>query len=459
MTWRPRLARLSVFARLRAKDTTEDGEHNAMRRLLRRGASGSFMVQVGSAGLGLLLHVVIARILGKDDYGAYALTLSWVGLLTVFALSGQQLGVVRALPAYFEKGEWGKARGLRSTSRQLVLAVSIVISVAGAFVVYRLRTRLGITLELTMFAGLVLLPVNAQLQLNGGLHQSMKRAVSNGLFTGILRPVLLLGFVLLMSIGFQQHLHAPLVMLLSVAAVAAALIVSEWRLSRAWPRAAKSARPRYEFRTWLVAGGMLFLADAIGLTLNRVDILILGGMLGDKQVGPYFAAVQLGAVPNFWLSAVFVIVAPMIVESYSAGKFAALKDLIRRSALTLFVVMTTLCVGTALVGHWMLGLFGPGFDSAYIPLLIILAGRMVVGTMGMAGTLVSMTELIKWGPVLFGFGAVVNIILSILLIPHFGMTGAAIAAAVAPICWMSSALFVVRKRLHLNPSILTFLGK
>lgn len=459
MTWRPSLSCLSLFVRLRAEGTTEDGEHNAMRRLLRRGASGSFMVQAGSAGLGLLLHVVIARILGKDDYGAYALTLSWVGLLTIFALSGQQLGVVRALPAYFEKGEWGKARGLRSASRQLVLAVSIVISVAGSFVVYRLRTRLGITLELTMFAGLVLLPVNAQLQLNGGLHQAMKRAVSNGLFTGILRPVLLLGLILLISIGFRQHLHAPLVMLLSVAAVAAALIVSEWRLSRAWPRAAKSARPRYEFRTWLVAGGMLFLADAIGLTLNRVDILILGGMLGDKQVGPYFAAVQLGTVPNFWLSAVFVIVAPMIVESYSSGKFAALKILLRRSARTLFVVTAILCIGTAMVGHWMLGLFGPGFDSAYIPLLIILAGRMVVGTMGMVGTLVSMTELIKWGPVLFGFGAVVNVILSLLLIPHFGMTGAAIAAAVAPIFWMSAALIVVRRKLHLNPTVLYFLEK
>ncbi|MGI0135224.1 MAG: oligosaccharide flippase family protein, partial [Candidatus Micrarchaeaceae archaeon] len=377
-----------------------------MRRLLRRGASGSFIVQAIGAGLALVSHVVIARILGKNDYGAYALTLSWVGLLTIFALSGQQLGVVRSLPAYFEKGEWGKARGLRYSSRLMVLAVSMIIAVVGAFVVYQLRARLGPTLELSMLAGFILLPVFAQLQLNGGLHQAMKRAVSNGFFTGLLRPVLLLGFVLLISVGLRQHLDAPLVVLLSVVATVAALIVSEWRLSRAWPRAAKSAPPQYEFRTWVVIGGILFLADAIGMALNSVDVLILGGMLGDTQVGPYYAAVQLSTVPKFWLNAMFVILAPMIVESYSAGKFDALASLLRRSALTLFIVTAILCVCTALVGYWVLGLFGPGFEVAYVPLLIILAGRLVVGTIGLATCLVSMTKLLKKVPILFGFGAV-----------------------------------------------------
>ena len=430
-----------------------------MRRLLRQGASGAFVVQVISAGLGLLSHVIIARILGTDSYGAFALTLSWVNILVIFGLSGQQLGVVRSLPAYFEKGEWGKARGLRSASRLIVLTVSIVISIVGAFIVYRLRVRLGTTLELTMFAGLVLLPVSALLQLNGGLHQAMKRAVSNGLFTGILRPILLIGFIMLITAGLGQHLDAPFVVLLSVVAAATALIVSEWRLSKAWPHQAKLAKPSYEFRVWALAGGILFMADAIGLALNRVDVLILGGMLGDTKVGPYYAAMQLGAIPYYWLSATFVIVAPMIVESYSAGKFEALADLLRRSALTLFIVTTILCVGTALAGRWLLGLFGSGFEIAYVPLLIILSGRLFVGAIGMVGCLISMTKLISKVPILFGFGAVTNIALSVILIPYFGIVGAAVAAAVAPICWMLAALAVVLRKLHLNPTILFFLGK
>lgn len=439
-------------------DTTHpsDSESHLLSKILYRGASGAFVIQVFGAGLGFINHVVIARILGLADYGAYALTLSWISVLSIFAVLGQSTGVVRALPKYIYEGDWAKVRGIKLASRYMVLASSAIIAVAGFIFIHFIQTNLGETLKLSLYMGFILLPILTQLQLSGELHRALKRPVSAGIFGNVIRPCLLLVAVLTISAGLHNHINAPLVIVLGTVAAAIALSISNWSLSKAWPTKAKVSPPTFEFKIWLAVGALLLLTDAIGLGLNRVDILILGSMLGDKEVGPYYAAVQLGALPYYWLNAVFVIMAPIIAESYSAGKFGLLNTILKRSSWILFIVTVMLCVPLTIFGRWALALFGPGFESAYVPLLIIMAGKLATAPIAMVGCLISMTKLIKHMPFLFGFGAMTNILLSILLIPHLGVRGAAIAAAAAPAAWMSVAVIVVLRQLKLNPTIFTF---
>ncbi|HEX5313915.1 MAG TPA: polysaccharide biosynthesis C-terminal domain-containing protein, partial [Gammaproteobacteria bacterium] len=60
-------------------------------------------------------------------------------------------------------------------------------------------------------------------------------------------------------------------------------------------------------------------------------------------------------------------------------------------------------------------------------------------------------------PVIFGFGAVMNVAFCFALIPPLGAVGAATAAAAAPLSWMCLAVYTVRRKLRLNPTILRFL--
>jgi O-antigen/teichoic acid export membrane protein len=427
----------------------------ATSRLLRRGASGALLVQVGGAGFSLVVNVLLARLVGKSQYGIYAYAMSWVSVLGVLALLGQSSSVVRLVPVYLHRKEWGTLRGLRRGASAIVLGGSIAVMLAGAALVFVLRGRMGSATLQTMLAAFLLLPLLTQLGLNGGFFRGYKRAFSSGAYNSLVRPAFLIVLVLVLALPLGLRLDAPGIMLANVVAALAAVACSEWHLSRAWPAEAKRVEPRYEPRAWFRLGRQLFLLAAIGIVSNRVDVLILGGLAGAAEVGPYYAAVRLAAIAAYGLTAVNTILAPMIAESYAAEDHATMARLVHHAAKLTFVVTATVALAIAIAGYWALRLFGKGFaEVAYIPLLIILAGQCVAAMTGPTGFLMTMTRYERQASWFMALAAVLNMVFSVALIPMFGLIGAALATALGSVAWNVSGLTFVRSRLHVNPTVL-----
>lgn len=430
------------------------GLEGRARQVLYHGALGVLAVQIAGAGLGLLVHVVVARLLGAAGYGAYSLTLAWVSVLLILALAGQGTAVVRLVPRYMLAGSWGELRGLRKRTRMIALVASLIISAAGGLTVHVLADRLGSQLKLTLLVGFILLPVLAQLQLSGAFHRGLKRAVSSQAFNNLLRPIALLGILAVYVAFFHRHLTPPLAVLASCLGAMLALGGSEALLAHVWPRRSAEATPRYRTSMWLTLGRRLFLFDAIGVLLTRIDVLVLGAIRGASEVGPYYAAVQLAYLAIYGLNAVNTILAPLIAERYSARDGVGLAALVRHAAWLTFVVTCIASLAVTLAAKWVFGLFGPGFSTAYLPLLVILAGQCINAAAGPIDTLMTMTRFERQAPIIFGAGAVLNLMLSLLLVPRLGMLGAAIAAALSTLLWNVLGYVFVRSRLGVNPTIL-----
>ncbi|HET7223956.1 MAG TPA: oligosaccharide flippase family protein [Rhodanobacteraceae bacterium] len=432
----------------------------ATSRLLHRGASGALLVQVGGAGFSLIVNVLLARLVGKSQYGIYAYAMSWVSVLGVLALLGQSSSVVRLVPVYLHRKEWSTLRGLRRGSSAIVLGGSIAIMLIGGAVVFALRGRMASPTLQTMLAAFLLLPLLTQLGLNGGFFRGYKRAVSAGAYNSLVRPAFLIVLVLVLALPLGLRLDAPGIMLANLVAALAAVACSEWHLSRAWPAAAKRVKPRYEPRAWFKLGRQLFLLAAIGIVSNRVDVLILGGFAGAEEVGPYYAAVRLAAIAAYGLTAVNTILAPMIAESYAADDHATMARLVHHAAKLTFVVTAAVALAIAIAGYWALQLFGKGFaEAAYIPLLIILGGQCVAAMTGPTGFLMTMTRYERQASWFMALAAVLNVVFSVALIPIFGLIGAALATAFGSVAWNVSGLTFVRSRLHVNPTVLPLPSK
>ncbi|HET7162982.1 MAG TPA: oligosaccharide flippase family protein [Rhodanobacteraceae bacterium] len=432
----------------------------ATSRLLHRGASGALLVQVGGAGFSLIVNVLLARLVGKSQYGIYAYAMSWVSVLGVLSLLGQSSSVVRLVPVYLHRKEWSTLRGLRRGSSAIVLGGSIAIMLIGGAVVFALRGRMASATLQTMLAAFLLLPLLTQLGLNGGFFRGYKRAVSAGAYNSLVRPAFLIVLVLVLALPLGLRLDAPGIMLANVVAAMAAVACSEWHLSRAWPAAAKRVKPHYEPRAWFKLGRQLFLLAAIGIVSNRVDVLILGGFAGAEEVGPYYAAVRLAAIAAYGLTAVNTILAPMIAESYAADDHATMARLVHHAAKLTFVVTAAVALAIAIAGYWALQLFGKGFaEAAYIPLLIILGGQCVAAMTGPTGFLMTMTRYERQASWFMALAAVLNVVFSVALIPIFGLIGAALATAFGSVAWNVSGLTFVRSRLHVNPTVLPFPSK
>jgi O-antigen/teichoic acid export membrane protein len=435
-------------------------DFSAATRLLRRGASGALLVQVGGAGFSLIVNVLLARLVGKSQYGIYAYAMSWVSVLVVLALLGQSSSVVRFVPVYLHRGEWGTLRGLRRGASGIVLAGSVAIMLVGAAVVFALRNRMGEATLQTMLASFLLLPLLAQLGLNGGFFRGYKRAVSAGAYNSLVRPVFFIALVLVLALPLGLRLTAPDIMLANVIAALAAVGCSEWRLSRGWPAAAKRVKPSYDSRAWFKLGRQLFLLAAIGIVSNRGDVRSLGRFAGADDGRPYYAAVRLAAIAAYGLTAVNTILAPMIAESYAAEDHATMAKLVHHAARLTFVVTAAVGIGIAVAGYWVLGLFGKGFaEAAFVPLLIILGGQCISAAAGPVGFLMTMTRYERQASWFMALAATLNIVLSVALIPLFGLIGAAIASAAGIVAWNLSGLLFVRSRLDVNPTVLPLPGR
>lgn len=422
------------------------------RKLLNRRAFATFAVSAAGAGVGFVAHLFVARLVGKVDYGIYALMLSWVSVLAVFAQAGQDYNVLRFLPTYVLRGEWGKVRGLRRGIGLLVLAISVAIALAGCAIVHVVGARHTEAWRETFYIGFAMLPVLTQVQQSGAMHQAFKRAAASSFYVNIVRPIALIG-ILFFLITYMRRINAPIAAAASAAATLFALAASAWHLSRAWPAAARRVRVSYEFPGWLRIGLQLSVFSIVWAVGNRLDVLILGGLMGTGQVGPYYAAVQIANFCFYSSNAVNVVLQPLIAERYDAGDLADLQRVGRwASRLSLAGALIAGAI-FALIGRWILGRFGPGFESAYLPLLILISSCCLAAGFGPVVTILALTRFQKQASLFVLIGVAVNGLMAAALVPRLGATGAATAWAASVLIWRFLALRYCVSHLRVNVSV------
>ena len=421
--------------------------------LIKRRASGSFAVKVFGAGVGFVVHFATARAVGAEEYGIFALMLSWVSVLSVVAQFGQDNGVLHFLPTYVVKEQWGLVRGLRRGSGFLVLIVSLVLSCGGLAYVHLHFAQGSLVLIRTFDIGFVLLPVLAQLQQSGALLRSLKHAAESDLYVSIVRPLMLVALVGLLYALAPPLLRAPSVAALSLASAIVALGWSGLRLRQHWPMRARTVQAEYRIGAWVRVGAQLSVLSVMMVSSTTMGSLVIGAFLGPERVGPYYAAVQLALLASFGFNAINSILAPLISEYYAAGHLELLARLMQRAAWITFMATTLLAGALAVFGRHLLALFGPQFTVAYQPLLILLSGEWLSTCAGSVGFLLTMTRFQKQAPAIFLCGLASNLLLALWSVPAWGLNGMALSTAVGWAVWNTVGLIYVYRKLGINPTI------
>ncbi len=427
-------------------------ERALMSRLLRRGASGAFIVSVVGTALGLLANLVMARLIGRAQYGIYALMFSWVSVLVMVAQAGQDISIIRFLPGYIQDNAWGKVRGLRIGVGLFVLATSICVAITGCVVVHVVGANHSASWRDTFYIGFAMLPILTQLQQSSAMHRAFKRPVITGMYSTVMRPVNLLILLGIASIVATRR-DAPVVAVCTALAALLALLASGWHLTRAWPTPGRGARPGYEARRWVAVGGQLSLLSIITVGGARLDVMLLGAIMGTGDVGPYYAAIKMAGFAFFATQAVNVVLAPMIAERYDARDMHGLQSVAVQGARIGLAGALCVALFCAIAGKWVLGLFGHDFGVAYVPLLILLLGYCASTCFGEVGFMLSMTKYQRQASFFVLIGIAVNCIVAVMLVPRLGATGAAIGASLSLFIWRGLAWRFVTTRIGIEPSV------
>ena len=165
------------------------------------------------------------------------------------------------------------------------------------------------------------------------------------------------------------------------------------------------------------------------LIMGWTAIFFLGVWRSNVEVGIFGVAFRTAMLTSVFLSAANTIVAPKFAELYRAGHMDALQITIRSAVRLVTLLSCPVLLVFLLASRQVMMIFGPGYINGAIVLIILTLGQFINAVTGPVGVLLMMTghEVQLRNNIVFA--AILNIALSIGLIPTWGAVGAAIATA------------------------------
>lgn len=193
-------------------------------------------------------------------------------------------------------------------------------------------------------------------------------------------------------------------------------------------------------------GFYVVLANSIGIVNTQVDSLLIGRLLSEKEVGYYAVAIMFMQGIELLPQAMQRVTTPIIAMNYGKNELDKIRLIISNILTRVSIILLCISVLLAIFGKFLISImFTEEFLPSYIPMLVLLIGYTIYAAfVSIGGCLASIDKV----QIVFRIGilcAMINILLNILLIPMFGLVGAASATSISLIFTTSVNLYFVRR--------------
>ncbi|MBS3648005.1 lipopolysaccharide biosynthesis protein [Pseudaminobacter sp. 19-2017] len=387
----------------------------------------AFTIRVVSAAIAFVSQVLLARWMGGFEYGIFVLVWTAMVIAGSVACFGFHTSVIRFIPEYRDKGMLAELRGVLLTSRRLVLFLSTGLALVAMAAVWLASDRIEPYYVVPFILGLFCVPMIALSDLLQGVARAYSWGISALAPTYITRPVLILAFMA-GALALSYPPTAEIAIWSAILGTYATTII-QLAETTADVDAKLPPGPRtVHLRTWIIVSLPIFLIEGFSFLLTNADVLMVGLFLPPNEVGIYFATVKTLALVHF----VYFAVKAGVAQRYSQfahGDKERLAEFARETAAWTFWPSLLMGGAVLLIGDFMLKLFGPGFEAGYPLLFPLVFGVVARASVGPSESLLTMSDHQNICAVIYAVTLVVNVALSVILIPRFGLWGAAFANA------------------------------
>lgn len=409
-------------------------------REILRGAGAGFFLRITGAVFAFLFTVVLARSLGAEAAGIYYLAFTVTFVAGVIGRVGLELASLRFVAAHAAMGEWEAVNGVYGQAVRISLLASGVCAVATAlgapFIARGLFAEPSLT-EPLRWMSLVVVPTSL-IAIHGEMLKGVRRP-KEAMFVQA-SGVSVLSFPLLLAVGSGWGIFGPVFAFSLASGVITIFGVFFWR--RATPMA-RGIRGRFNRRLLLSTSSPLLLVAIMDLVMRYSDVVVLGVFADTSDVGVYSAATRTAMLTSFILIAVNSVVAPKMAALHHQGEHVTLETVARNAARMTLILATPMLLVFLLFPGRVLGFFGDSFEAGAPALAILATGQFVNVATGSVRELLVMSGHERLVRNNFLGAAVLNVGLSLLLVPPFGIVGAAMATATSVAAMNVVAVFLV----------------
>ena len=405
----------------------------------------AFAVRVVSAVIAFASQVMMARWMGPFEYGIFVLV--WVTMIIIGSLAclGFHTSVIRFIPEYRQHGRLAELRGILLASRLFVLCASTAVAGLGMLGVRLFSPWIESYYVVPFYLGIVCLPMLALTDVLQGIARAHSWAFSALLPTYITRPVLILVFMAAaLALGFPAD--AATAILASIAATYATAVSQLVFITRRVDNGIAAGPRRTRLAHWIAVSLPIFLVESFFFLLTNAHVLMVGFYLDPADIAVYFATVKTLALVHFVYFAVKAGVAQRYAQ-FAHGAPERLAAFARETVSWTFWPSLAMAFAVLALGKPMLALFGPGFDAGYPLLFALVPGVAASAAVGPCESLLTMTGNQNVCAGVYAATLALNIGLSLALIPHFHLWGAALSTSFAMAFEAAALAFVVWRRL------------
>lgn len=432
---------------------TQLAREGTLGQALIKAAIGSIGIKLAYTAIGFFIATLTARLLGPGGFGVYSFAMAVISFMVIPSELGIPALATREIAVNRAKSDWPRMRGFILWAHRAIGTISVILIVGGAIAVY-LRADVASEQQTKSIAlGLLLVPLLSLGALRAAMLRGLRKVVLCQLPEMIIKPALVATTLALMMVFARDRLMPSDVVVIQVFAATVAFAFGLYFYFRNRPPELAQAQPVYDSRAWLKSTVPFALMAGLALINGQTDILALGTFREHAEVGVYRVAVQMATLVIFGLQVINPIQGPHIAHLYAMGDMRRLQQMVTRSSqgvllLTLPVVLVLVVFGKPLISL----LFGPRFESAYLPLVILCVGQLVNAATGSVRSILNMTGNERDSTRSLLIGSIVNVALNLTLTPLWGMVGAAIATSLTLIVWNTLMLQAVRRRTGINTS-------
>ena len=388
--------------------------------------------------LGYLYRIIIARYFGPEVYGLFSLTIMILLWFVSFFSLGFFDGILRFIPIYRGKKETKKIRYIIRFS----LLTLFLSGILAGFLLYALSEFISINIlhdpSLILFLKIssfsipfYILSYTLLAIINAYENIKAHTFISDFLFNFI-KLVFLVLFIIL-GIGINGIIFSYMLGMVGIFFIA--YFYSRYKISEIFGKSeiGNSEKKILRNELFLYSWPLIFLG-IISTIFPYIDSFVLAYFKTTYDVGIYNAAVPIAELMTF-VPALFIrLFFPLATREFYQKNFEVVEELSKQvQKWILIAILPFFLMMVIFPGAFLNIIFGSEYISAENSLRILTIGFLFSSLITVSYYLIMMVGKTKIIFVDIIIGSILNLILSIILIPKYGINGAAIATTISNI--------------------------
>jgi len=386
-------------------------------------------------------YIMIPRYYGVEAFGIFNLIFALIMIGTVISRIGLDIYVIRIIPTI--ENEPKKVSLFLKSVLKILFITSLFITILTLLLSNTINQYLFKSIDASIYItilALMILPYtlfNVLVEVFRGLDD-----IKTYSFFRNLSQNSSIALLLAISIFFSLNYNPVYILFTAITIITTSLIFVLYKFLK--KRNISILEKGHYNEKILKYSSPMFLTSSIMFLMGYVDSFMISFYLDEYQVGIYGACISLSMIITFIPMAIGGYISPKVSQAYANNEKQKVKDIFKDSLKLIAITTIPIFLTILYFSDFFLGLFGDAFTLARTTLLIVNIGFLSESLCGPVGFILNMTDNQHLFMKILMIALLINIIFNAILIPIYGINGAAIALLLSMLFWTISSLVVLK---------------